>query len=156
MYNDTIKLNRDSYLFIETKWKGGFTHIVPARGFNLKSQLKFNESLFWIESSNWYEVSKENYEEHIYGRTEQTEAQQEDPPKRSRRSKKDKDSESTRSSSKKSTRTAGSQPSKLRESKVRDVRKPKKDVQGTDNPGKATLPRSRKPKGQTKQRSATK
>ena len=146
----TNKVPSDSYFFIDTKWKSDFSHIVPCRGYNLKSQLRFNESIFWIESSNWYEVTKEKYEEHVYGRAEQAETQQENPPKRSRRSTKDKDSESARSGSKKPTRTARSQPSKLRESKVRDVRKPKKDVQGIDNPGKATLPRSRKPKGQTK------
>lgn len=158
MYNDisTTTVHRDSYFFIDTKWKDGFTHIVPCRGFNLKSQLRFNENIFWIESSEWREVTKETYEEHIYGRTEQTKAQQENPPKRSRRSTKDKDSESARSSSKKSTRTAGPQPSKLREPKVRDVRKPKKDVQGTNDPGKKTLPGTRKPKGKTKQRTTTK
>jgi len=145
----TNKVPADSYFFIDTKWKGDFSHIVPCRGYNLKSQLKFNESIFWIESSHWYEVTKEQYEEHVYGRAEQTEAQQENPPKRSRRSTKDKDSKAIRNPSGKSTRTAGSQPSELRESKVPNVRKPKKDVQGTDNPRKATTTRSGRSKGQT-------
>jgi len=151
----TTKVPSDSYFFIDTKWKGEFSHIVPCRGYNLKSQLRFNESIFWIESSHWYEVTKEQYEEHVYGRTEQAETQQENPPKRSRRSTKNKDSESARDSGKESTRTARPQPSKLRESKVRDVRKPKKDVQGTNNSRKATLPGTGKPKRQTKQRSST-
>jgi hypothetical protein len=151
----TNKVPSDSYFFIDTKWKGDFSHIVPCRGYNLKSQLRFNESIFWIESSHWYEVTKEQYEEHVYGRAEQAEAQQENPPKRSRRSTKDKDSESARDRSKESTRTARPQPSKLRESKVRDVRKPKKDVQGTNNTRKATPAGTRKPKGQTKQRHAS-
>ena len=148
----TNKVPSDSYFFIDTKWKSGFSHIVPCRGYNLKSQLRFSESIFWIESTNWYEVTKEKYEEHVYGRAEQAETQQENPPKRNRRSTKDKDSESTRDRSKESTRTARPQPSKLRESKVRDVRKPKKDVQGTNNPRKASPAGTGKPKGQTKQR----
>lgn len=148
----TNKVPADSYFFIDTKWKGDFSHIVPCRGYNLKSQLKFNESIFWIESSNWYEVTKEQYEEHVYGRTEQAEAQQEDLPKRSRRSKKDKDSKATRNPSGKSTRTARPQPSELRKPKVLDVRKPKKDVQGTNNPRKTTLPGNGNAKRQTKQR----
>jgi hypothetical protein len=148
----TNKVPSDSYFFIDTKWKGDFSHIVPCRGYNLKSQLKFNESIFWIESSNWYEVTKEQYEEHVYGRAEQAETQQENPPKRSRRSTKNKDSESARDSGKESTRTTRSQPSKLRESKVRNVRKPKKDVQGTNNSRKETPAGTRKPTGQTKQR----
>jgi hypothetical protein len=148
----TNKVPADSYFFIDTKWKGDFSHIVPCRGYNLKSQLKFNESIFWIECSHWYEVTKEQYEEHVYGRTEQTEAQQENPPKRSRRGTKDKDSKATRNPSGKSTRTAGSQPSKLRKPKVSDVRKPKKDVQGTNNPRKTTPAGNGNPKRQTKQR----
>ena len=148
----TNKVPSDSYFFIDTKWKSGFSHIVPCRGYNLKSQLRFSESIFWIESNDWYEVTKEQYEEHVYGRAEQAEAQQENPPKRNRRSTKDKDSESTRDRSKESTRTARSQPSKLRESKVRDVRKPKKDVQGTDSARKAKPAGSGTAKRQTKQR----
>jgi hypothetical protein len=145
----TNKVPADSYFFIDTKWKSGFSHTIPCRGFNLKSQLRFNESIFWIESSNWYEVTKEKYEEYVYGRTEQAETQQENPPKRSRRSTKAKDSESIRSGSKESTRTARPQSSKLRESKVRDVRKSKKDVQGTNNSRKATTTGSRDSKRQT-------
>ena len=154
MYNN--KVSSDSYFFIDTKWKSGFSHIVPCRGYNLKSQLRFSESIFWIESSDWYEVTKEKYEEHVYGRAEQAETQQENLPKRNRRGTKNKDSESTWSGSKESTRTARSQPSKLRESKVRNVRKPKKDIQGTDNSRKAKPTGTGKPKRQTKQRSATK
>jgi hypothetical protein len=151
----TNKVPSDSYFFIDTKWKSGFSHIVPCRGYNLKSQLRFSESIFWIESTDWYEVTKEKYEEHVYGRAEQTETQQENPPKRNRRSKKDKDSESAWDSGKESTRTARPQPSKLRESKVRDVRKPKKDIQGTNNPRKASPAGTGKPKGKTKQRHAS-
>lgn len=143
----TTKVTSASYFCIDTIWKSGFKHTVPCRGYNLKSQLKFNESIFWIESSNWYEVTKETYEELVYGRTEQAEAQQENSPKRSRGSTKAKDSKATRNSSGKSTRTARPQPSELREPKVRNVRKPKKDVQGTNNPRKTTLPRNGRSKG---------
>ena len=59
--------NRDKYFFIDVIWKGGFKHIVPCRGFNLKSQLAFNDSIFWIESHSHYEVTKEQYEEYLWG-----------------------------------------------------------------------------------------
>ena len=58
---------RDGYYFIDVTWKSGFKHIVPCRGFNLKSELTFNQSLFWIESINYYEVTKEQYEEKVWG-----------------------------------------------------------------------------------------
>lgn len=55
--------SRDGYYFIDVTWKSGFKHTVPCRGFRLKSELAFNESIFWIESIEYYEVTKEQYEE---------------------------------------------------------------------------------------------
>lgn len=222
MYNQSV--NRDAYIFIETKWKHGFTHIVPCRGYSLKSQLAFNESLFWIESSNWREVTQSEYEEHIWGTssaagTEKTtktsttrsrskngqstktdgkkhsatkqsattatksmrkkassstrtkkqpngsltkensngsrskrQAQQENPSKGKRSETKGEDRKAVRTRSKESTRTTRSQPSELREPKVRNVRKPKKDIQGADNPREEVSTGHGKPKRQTKQR----
>lgn len=58
---------RDGYYFIEITWKSGFKHIVPCRGFRLKSEIEFNRSIFWIESYHYYEVTKEQYEERVWG-----------------------------------------------------------------------------------------
>lgn len=60
-------VNRDGYYFIDVTWKDGFKHKVPCRGYGLKSQLAFNDSLFWIESHSFYEVTKEQYEEYLWG-----------------------------------------------------------------------------------------
>lgn len=58
---------RDGYYFIDITWKSGFNHIVPCRGYNLKSEIAFNQSLFWIEKFHYYEVTKEQYEEKLWG-----------------------------------------------------------------------------------------
>jgi hypothetical protein len=90
-------------------------------------------------------VSQEEYETYIHGGddgpADQGITQQENPPKRSRAKAKSKDSESTRDTGRKSTRTVGSQPSKLLKSTMRDVSKPKKDVQRINNPGTAGIPK---------------
>lgn len=54
--------SRDGYYFIDVTWKSGFKHTVPCRGYNLKSEIAFNQSIFWIESIHYYEVTKEQYE----------------------------------------------------------------------------------------------
>ena len=93
--------NRDKYYFIDVTWKGGFKHIVPCRGYNLKSQLAFNDSIFWIESHSHYEVTKEQYEEYIWGSTSLADTE------------KTTSTNTTKSSRKKatSTKTAGRKPS---------------------------------------------
>lgn len=58
---------RDGYYFIDITWKSGFKHTVPCRGYNLKSEIAFNESIFWIDSFVYYEVTKEQYEEKVWG-----------------------------------------------------------------------------------------
>lgn len=58
---------RDGYYFIDITWKSGFKHTVPCRGYNLKSELAFNQSIFWIDTFNYYEVTKEQYEEKLWG-----------------------------------------------------------------------------------------
>ena len=125
-----MKVSSSAFYFIDVTWKGGFKHIVPCRGYGLQSQLKFNDSLIYVESAEPREVTEEEYNSRIWGdldgRDNQRETQQENPPKRSRAKAKSEDSKSIRNPSGKSTRTAGSQPSKLLKSSVRNVSKPRK------------------------------
>jgi hypothetical protein len=147
-----MKINRDSYYNIHTKWKGGFEHTNSVRGYNLSSMLKFNASLFWIESTSYEEITQEQYEERMYGPIDEGTEKQADSTKRKPRAKRSEDSKAVRNPSGQSPRTTKEKSSVLRESKVRDVRKPKKDVQGTNNPRKTTPARTRSSEGQTKQR----
>ena len=59
---ETTKVSFDGYFMLEVKWKGGFTHKVPCRGYNLGSQIRFTESLFWVESYDYIKCTKEEYE----------------------------------------------------------------------------------------------
>lgn len=92
----------------------------------------------------------------MYGPIDEGTEKQADSAKRKPRAKRSEDSKATRNTSGKSPRTAKEKPSVMRESKVRDVRKPKKDIQGTDNPRKATPARTGSSKRQTKQRTGDK
>lgn len=60
-------VNRDGFYFIDVTWKTGFSHKVPCRGYSLKSQMAFNDSLFWIESHSFYEVTQQEYEDYLWG-----------------------------------------------------------------------------------------
>ena len=146
-----MKINPSAFYFIDVTWRGGFKHIVPCRGYGLQSQLRFNDSLEYVDSAEPREVTEEEYNNRIWGdpdgRDNEREAQQENPPKRSRAKAKSKDSESIRNTSGKSSRTTGSQPSKLLKSTVRNVSKSKKDLQGIDNPGTKTVSKPRRTKG---------
>lgn len=146
--------SREGYYFITVTWKGGFTHIVPCRGYNLKSQLDFNKSLFWVDKYDYVEVTQEKYEEYYSGSIDEGTEKQADSTKGKPRKKRSEDSKATRNPSGQPTRTTKEKSSVLRESKVRDVRKPKKDVQGTNNPRKTTPARTRSSTGQTKQRTS--
>jgi len=130
---------KDDYVFIDVTWTSKFKHIVPCRGFNYKSTMKSIEALDYITDISPRTVTQEEYETYIHGGddgpAEQGITQQENPPKRSRAKAKSKDSESTRDSGGKPSRTTRSQPSKLLKSTVRNVSKPKKDVQRINNPG---------------------
>jgi len=75
---------------------------------------------------------------------------QADSTKRKPRAKRSEDSKAVRNQSGQSTRTAKEKPSVVRESKLRDVRKPKKDIRGTDNPGKKASSGTGRTKRQTK------
>jgi hypothetical protein len=101
--------------------------------------MKSIEALDYITDISPRIVTQEDYETYIHGGddgpADQGVAQQENPPKRSRAKAKSKDSESTRDSGGKPSRTTGSQPSKLLKSTVRNVSKPKKDVQRVNDSG---------------------
>ena len=139
------------YFLLTTEWKHGFTHHNPIADYGLKSMVKFSRSLDYIKDITYKEISVEKYEQLMYGdddgRDNQRETQQENPPKRSRAKAKSKDSESIRNPSGKSTRTTGSQPSKLLKSPVRNVSKSKKDIQGIDNSRTEKLSKPRRLKG---------
>lgn len=142
------------YYFLTLKWKGGFTHIVPCRHYNLKSQIRFSESLQYVEKITYREVTEKEYNEYYAdekensnGPTKQRKAQQENPTKGKLRKTTDKDSKGSAGTKRKATPSVRkAQPSKLRESKVSDVRKPKKDTKGTNSTRAKTTTRSRSSK----------
>lgn len=146
-----MKVSSNAFYFIDVTWRGGFKHIVPCRGYALQSQLRFNDSLEYVDSAEPREVTEEEYNNRIWGdpdgRDDQRETQQENPPKASRAKAKSKDSKGTRNTSGKSSRTTGSQPSKLLKSTVRNVSKSKKDIQGTDDTGTKRVSKPRRTKG---------
>ena len=89
-------------------------------------------------------------------RTSKGKALKENPAKGNSRTKASEDSKTvskpTRASKPAAKRTASASKearTELRKPKVPNVRKPKKDVQGTNNPGEASLPRTRSRKAKT-------
>ena len=142
---------KDDYVFIDVTWTTKFKHTVPCRGFNYKSTMKSIEELDYVTDISPRIVTQEEYDTYIHGGddgpAEQGITQQENPPKRSRAKAKSKDSKSIRNPSGKSTRTTGSQPSKLLKSPVRNVSKSKKDIQGIDNSRTEKLSKPRRLKG---------
>ena len=64
---ETTKVPFDAYFLMTVTWKGGFSHSVPCRGFNLKSQIKFTESLDYVESYDYVECTQEEYELRVWG-----------------------------------------------------------------------------------------
>jgi len=139
------------YFLLTTEWKHGFKHHNAIADHGLKSMVNFSRSIDYIKDVTYKEISPEKYEQLMYGdddgRDNQRETQQENPPKRSRAKAKSKDSKSIRNPSGKSTRTTGSQPSKLLKSTVRNVSKSKKDIQRTDDTGAKKLSKPRRTKG---------
>ena len=160
-----MDIKKDDYIFIDVTWQGGFKHTVPCRGYNLKSQIKFHESLNYLKSFKWRVVTEKEYNTKLWAPLEENvderraskgKALKENPAKGNSRTKTSKDSK-TVSKPKRASKPAvkrTTSPSKktrteLREPEVRVLRKPKKDVQGTDNSGKASLPRTRSRKTKT-------
>jgi hypothetical protein len=155
--NETT-VRRDAYFCIHTTMQSGFECLIPARGYNLKSWLAFEDRLG--AKYDYDEITEQAYIHLVlgdpndplgekYGPTSKGTAQQETAPKRGRGKAKAKDSKSTRTPRKTTTSTSKEKPTVVRKSPVRNVRKPKESVQGTNNPGKATPSRPRKPKGST-------
>ena len=138
-------VDRDAYFVIYTTMPSGFECKIPARGYNLKSWLAFEDRL---NATYYYEqTTREVYEHLVFGdpnaildteddngRTDKRKAQQKTPAKRKPRQATNKDSKTDGVGRKATTSVRKAQPSKLREPKVRNVRKPKEDVQGTNNP----------------------
>lgn len=148
------RVRRDAYFCIHTTMQSGFECLIPARGYSLKSWLAFEDRLGAKYEYN--EITEQAYIHLLlgdpndplgekYGPGNKGTAQQEDLPKRGRGKTKSKDSKAVGDTSGKSTRATRSQPSKVQQPKVRNVRQPKKDVQGTDNPGKAPATKRRSP-----------
>ncbi len=72
MYQTGNTVPTDAYYFMEVTWKKqgkikAFKHIVPCRGYNLKSQINFNESLFWVDKYTYKEVTKQQWEKRVWG-----------------------------------------------------------------------------------------
>jgi hypothetical protein len=62
-------------------WNGGFTHHIPVADYNLKSQIKFQESLSpWVKSFSYEEIAYKDYYKMIWGEFPA-------PPKKTRRKK---------------------------------------------------------------------
>ena len=104
-----MDIKRDDYIYITVKWKGGFTHIVPCRGYNFKSQIKFNESLLYVESFTWKLVTQKEYEDRLWGSLPAADTESMNsttsstvPPKRGKSQKKDGSKPSTTKASVKS------------------------------------------------------
>lgn len=74
-------MKEPKYYSLEVVWQSGFKHNVPVAGYNLKSQLKFQESLSpSVVSYSYKEIPYKQYYKMIWG---------EDPPvpKKTRRKK---------------------------------------------------------------------
>lgn len=223
-----MDIKRDEYIFLDVTWSTGFNHIVPCRGFNLQSQLKFSKSLDYVKDVTYRVVTEKEYMELLWPssevadtesknsttsstsqpkngkspkkvgskqsptkasvktvtkstkartqsskakpknstgslerktdgtRSRKTETLKETPAKRKPRQKASEDSKAVskpqRASKPDAKRTASNGKdarSELRKPKVSNVRKSKKDVQGTNDSGEAPLPRTRGRKAKT-------
>ena len=162
------KTNRDDYFVIYVTTPTGFECKIPARGYNLKSWLAFEDNL---KNTYYYEhTTKEVYEHLVFGdptgiidmededepRASKGKALKETATKRKPRAKASEDSEGVskskrpaKSTVKRASSTSKAKGNELRESKLSNVRKPKKDVQGTNNPRTKTSPRTRNSKSKT-------
>ena len=157
--NET-KVNRDDYYVLHVTMETGFEFKIPARGWNLKSWLAFEEKL---RSEVVYEkTSQAVYDHLIYGdpsvplvieeetpsgSTIKRKTQRANSPKGNSDKAKGEDSKGTATRKRKATTSASKEkPSIVRKPAVRNMRKSKKDVQGTNDSGKETPTRSRRTK----------
>lgn len=138
---------RDGYYFIDITWKSGFKHTVPCRGYNLKSEIAFNDSIFWIDSFIYYEVTKEQYEEKVWGAFSTEEIEK--PKKRSSAATTRKTKDGTISKPK---RTAKARPiaKESKEASTKVTRAKRSTTQDGKQDGKRSVaPNKRKPKPAT-------
>ena len=159
-------VTRDSYIFMEVEWLSGFKHIVPCRGYNLKSQINFTKSLQYVKDFSYRLVSAKDYEDRVWGtdekensdgpRPRKAKALKEAAPKRKPRQKASKDSKgiskprrTNKPAAKRASSNGKEARDELREPKVRNVRKPKEDVARTNSPRKATTSRNGTRKSKT-------
>jgi hypothetical protein len=73
-------VREDKYFKMKVTWKGGFTHFVPVTSYNLKSQIKFHESLDQVEKFEYKEISYKEHYKMVWGEDPA-------PPKKTRRKK---------------------------------------------------------------------
>ena len=223
-----MDIKRDDYIFLDVTWETGFKHIVPCRGFNVQSQVKFSATLDYVKDVTYRVVTEKEYMELLWPspvpadaesktstkrttssakakplakkaikkpsatkpsaktaskntkkqassskakkkpsvglpketkneqRASKAKALKENPTKGNSRTKASKDSEGLpkpqRASKPDAKRTASNGKdarAELRKPKVSNVRKPKKDVQGTNDSGETSLPRTRGRKAKT-------
>jgi hypothetical protein len=151
-------VHRDAFFAIHVTMNSGYSFIIPARGYTLKSWITFQDRLS-SSTYNYEEITERVYKhliagdpytplekEKSNGRTIEAEAQQENPPKRSRSKAKTEDSAKARAPRKTTTQAGKGKPAVMRKPEVRDVRKPKEDVQPVDNSGTKKPTRTRQPK----------
>jgi hypothetical protein len=146
----------------------GFECKIPARGYNLKSWLAFEDKL---NATYYYEqTTKAVYEHLVFGdpnavidtedddepRASKGKALKETATKRKPRKEASEDSEGVSKSKrpakptvKRATSTSKAKGNELRKPAVPNVRKPKKDVQGTNNSRTKAAPRTRNTKSKT-------
>jgi hypothetical protein len=61
-------MREPKYYRLEVVWASGFTHYVPVTGYNLKSQLKFQESLSpSVKSFSYKEIPYKEYYKMVWG-----------------------------------------------------------------------------------------
>ena len=149
------KVRRDAYFCIHTTMQSGFECLIPARGYSLKSWLAFEERLG--AKYEYDEITEQAYIHLMlgdpndplgekYGPASKGTAQQENPPKRGRGKAKVEDSPKPRTPRKTTTQAGKGKPSVVRKPAVRNVRKPKEDVQAVDDTGTKKPARPRQPK----------
>lgn len=61
------KANRNDYFEISVEMQDGFKFKVPARGYNLKSLLEFEQSLGCVKKYSHKQIDQAKYEKMIYG-----------------------------------------------------------------------------------------
>jgi hypothetical protein len=163
-----MQVKRDDYLVIYVTTPTGFECKIPARGYNLKSWLAFEDNL---KNTYYYEhTTKAVYEHLVFGdptgiidtedddepRASKGKALKETASKRKPRAKASEDSKrvpksrgANKPAAKRTASNGKEARDELRKPKVRNVRKPKEDVQGTNNPRTKAAPRTRNSKTKT-------